>query len=526
MNNKKGITLIALIITIVIMLILVAVSINIAINTGLFKSAGDATKNWKAAQEEESYGGTLEIDGKRYNSVEEYMKDINSKIEMDYTVENGYIEVTVLYKGEEPTPEEYEQYMRPLLKGKGTSEKQQMFLDSENFWAEINGNPKFESLNDALESYNYSTWDELVEKEGNGNEDQALIKLGDVFPQYSYYVITLPDGTKKVEKVTDFVNSTRVIRTIKVGYKANEPGEYEFKAELFGDENLRKIRISLNQVSTIAYNDALKQLKPGDYVIYDTEIEGVGEVTCRVLYDATSPYGLQIITDDCIKKNGEYVYIPFGIINYLKDGYSSRYEGFDTKFKDYDFSEWYIYEGKEQYNDAIAILNNKAMEFYNARYVVDARCAGSHPGNKARETKSFAVIPDNLKFQTGITDARDEDDNYENDYNQLQANNILETNKHYWFASRYNEVGPVYGVVNGLAFYLRTDGDTEFHGRRSDDRILVTQYYSPSHYGAHDTTITDQLVINAFRPVFTLRGNLNVVSGDGKSESTAYRLGV
>ena len=525
MKNTKGITLIALIITIIIMLILVAVSINIAINTGLFKSAGDATKNWKVAQEEESYGGTLEVDGKRYNSVEEYMKDINSKIEMDYTVENGYIEVTVLYKGEEPTLEEYEQYMRPLLEGKDTPEKQQMFLDSENFWAEIDGNPKFESLNDALESYNYSTWDEFVENEGNGDEDQALINLDDVCPQYSCYVITLPDGTKKVEVWFDYVNSVRVFRTIKVEYRANEPGEYEFKAELFGSENSRKIRISLNQLS-IAYNDALKQLKPGDYVIYDTEIEGVGEITCRVLYDATSPYGLQIVTDDCIQKDGEYVYIPFGNINWMI--YDNPGKTFNEKFKNYDFSEWYNYEsmGTVMYNNAISILNNKAMEFCNKKYMLDARCVGSYPGNKERETKSFAVIPDGvIKNETGITDAKDEDDNYENDYNQLQANNILETNKHYWFASRYNEVGPVYYSKNGLIFSLRTDGASEYSG--SGEMILITEHGTTTDGGVYDKTkALWGVTINAFRPVFTLKGNLNVVSGDGKSESTAYRLGV
>lgn len=53
MKNQKGITLIALIITIIVMLILVSVSITIAIQTGLFKSASDATKNWNEAQTNE-----------------------------------------------------------------------------------------------------------------------------------------------------------------------------------------------------------------------------------------------------------------------------------------------------------------------------------------------------------------------------------------------------------------------------------------------------------------------------------------
>ena len=72
MKKNRGITLIALIITIIVMLILVAVSISVALNTGLFKSASDATKNWKTAQEEES-NMPIEIGGKKYNSVEEYL---------------------------------------------------------------------------------------------------------------------------------------------------------------------------------------------------------------------------------------------------------------------------------------------------------------------------------------------------------------------------------------------------------------------------------------------------------------------
>ena len=42
MNNQKGITLVALIITIIVMLILVAVTISIAVSGGLFDTAKDA----------------------------------------------------------------------------------------------------------------------------------------------------------------------------------------------------------------------------------------------------------------------------------------------------------------------------------------------------------------------------------------------------------------------------------------------------------------------------------------------------
>ncbi len=75
MKNTKGITLIALIITIIIMLILVAVSISVALNTGLFKSAGDATKNWKSAQDAEAnVGAEIKIGDKTYSSIEDYLE--------------------------------------------------------------------------------------------------------------------------------------------------------------------------------------------------------------------------------------------------------------------------------------------------------------------------------------------------------------------------------------------------------------------------------------------------------------------
>lgn len=277
-------------------------------------------------------------------------------------------------------------------------------------------------------------------------------------------------------------------------------------------------------VRKITYNEELKALKAGDYIIYDTGIEGVGEVTCRVLYDAESPYNLQIITDDCIKKDGEYVYIPFGNIYYVKN--AKEHVGWDQevdeKFKDYDFSEWYQYNSDykvyEEYNNAISILNSESMKFCNNKYVADARCVGSNPIDKSAETKEFAIIPDGVSEYGGTpgeaTVIKDEDDNYEIDYNTLQNLNILTVNRNYWLASRYNEVGPGYWNYNALLFFIKNDGDN-FYKRYSDGEALIAttgQYYN--------------LIINALRPVFTLKGDLKVVSGDGASESTAYRLGV
>ena len=228
---------------------------------------------------------------------------------------------------------------------------------------------------------------------------------------------------------------------------------------------------TLSEKKKEEYNNDLKKLKQGDYVIYNTGVEGTGEVTCRVLYDASSPYGLQIITDDCIKKNEEYVYIPLGSIYILKSNLEGpTYNGnLKTQFKDYDFSEWYGYatsddaEGFKLYNNAITELNNKAMEFYNNMYIEDARCVGSDPKNKERESKEYAIFPEGTigaydRDCSGMkSNGKDEDDNYETDYNELQKLDILNTNKYYWFASRYMEFGEIYSTNKGISFYMRNN---------------------------------------------------------------------
>ena len=72
-NRNKGITLIALIITIVVMLILVAVSVNVIIKSNLIGTAEKAVDKYNKVAEEEGNNGAIEIDGKKYNSIEEYM---------------------------------------------------------------------------------------------------------------------------------------------------------------------------------------------------------------------------------------------------------------------------------------------------------------------------------------------------------------------------------------------------------------------------------------------------------------------
>ena len=73
MERNKGITLVALIITIVVMLILVAVSVNVIIKSNLIGTAEKTVDKYNKVAEEEGNSGLIEIDGKKYNSIENYM---------------------------------------------------------------------------------------------------------------------------------------------------------------------------------------------------------------------------------------------------------------------------------------------------------------------------------------------------------------------------------------------------------------------------------------------------------------------
>ena len=96
-NDQKGITLIALIITIIIMLILVAVTINMAVSGGLFGYASNAVKDTKEEKEKEetSAEGSLAVDGKKYDSPEDYLMGYESngeKFSEIYTSTQEYVD--------------------------------------------------------------------------------------------------------------------------------------------------------------------------------------------------------------------------------------------------------------------------------------------------------------------------------------------------------------------------------------------------------------------------------------------------
>ena len=89
MRREKGITLIALIITIIVMLILVGVVVQVVIQSDLLGTAKTAVDKYKTAYEEESNMSQIEINGKKYDSIEDYLAGVESIPEIHNWVRTG-----------------------------------------------------------------------------------------------------------------------------------------------------------------------------------------------------------------------------------------------------------------------------------------------------------------------------------------------------------------------------------------------------------------------------------------------------
>jgi len=228
----------------------------------------------------------------------------------------------------------------------------------------------------------------------NGNETyttQLTVENG-----YKISTITIKMGEKILEENTDYTYENKVL-TI-----PNINGNVE-------------ITVTCAEIS-------ISDLKAGEYIKYDTGVTSVGEngvITCRVLYEASSSCGLQIISD----KNVSNVTL----------GVNHNFEA-----------------TKEAYNSAIEMLNNNTIgagKYLNTTYAVDARCVGSKPtvdasGNFTEKNNEIPG-PVTIEFEyngSNTIDCKNGDVNYTKDKTQMTNINIMKTGEYYWLASRLVEL--------------------------------------------------------------------------------------
>ena len=222
-----------------------------------------------------------------------------------------------------------------------------------------------------------------------------------------------------------------------------------------------------------------KDLKAGAYIKYDTGVSSIGEngvVLCRVLYEASSEYGLQIITD----KN---------ISNVTLGG-----------------STWAI--GSDSYNNAIQTLNTEAGKYLNTEYATDARCVGSVPTNQNgtfTNKNSENAGPVKLQFTSSVSGAnnmKEADTNYETDETEMYNLSIFTTGENYWLASR-----DVRSNSSGCRFrvcFVNTEGELGSGGLCDVSSVGNSVGYSP---------------VFGLRPCFALKSDIKITGGNGTSEN-------
>ena len=229
----------------------------------------------------------------------------------------------------------------------------------------------------------------------------------------------------------------------------------------------------------------------------------------RVLYDANSPYGIEIITSNALGN------VSIGSNDSTGEGTEEAGNIGSSKR-----AIW-------SYNNSIDTLNKAAENsvIINNELVENVRSVGSQPNNKdnrnnvkydksiSETTTNFSNIHDGklemgeevLDTTMGKTIYRKE--NYKADWEQMQNLNIKVTDRNYWLASRY-----FYFNSGWLYFNIRS---TDFS--RTTVVMLSDVFLGQSN--GNSRIYTHSLAV---RPVLHLTPKIKITGGDGLSEETAY----
>ena len=89
MRKKQGITLISLIITIIVMLILIGIVVTVVIQSDLLGTTKTVGRKYKTAYENESNMSQITVNGKNYDSIEDYLAGVESIPEIHNWVRAG-----------------------------------------------------------------------------------------------------------------------------------------------------------------------------------------------------------------------------------------------------------------------------------------------------------------------------------------------------------------------------------------------------------------------------------------------------
>ena len=206
---------------------------------------------------------------------------------------------------------------------------------------------------------------------------------------------------------------------------------------------------------------SVTNLMDGDIVSFTDANEN--EIQCFVLYNNSSPNGIQIITSDTLPN-----------INLGKNDTSQNAEG----------SSGSTTRARWSYNNAIDTLNAYA-ETYRlqnlSNIATSARCVGSVPNNPSSRNTEKLYPSDymfliNSDWDTYFKDQYEsEDSNYIEDVEKMDTLRITRSNKKYWLASREISWGDDGQGETKVMFHVRNIDDVGSLGK--SEIVLVSDSY-------------------------------------------------
>lgn len=261
------------------------------------------------------------------------------------------------------------------------------------------------------------------------------------------------------------------------GYKVKIADIYKGKIV----ENIGNVE-QLAEDALIINLEAEEATMKSPYVMYNGML-------CRVLYDKTSEYGLQIVTAESVET------VSLGSTDEMISIEDFSYTGSST-----------VDDGAKKavvsYNKVVDTLNNKAKTYMDTKGIAkNARCLGSSPNYEEDSTAMDSIT----KYDYLITYGWDknvfkvEDERYTQDAKQIKTLGLA--SGYVWMASR-------------KISYSGSSSAISVRCIRPDDYVEHSQLfkvYSDGRAIGYESK-------NGFRPVFSLEENVKVIDGKGTKE--------
>ena len=480
LNEQKGITLVALVITVIVLIILAWTTLGTLVgDNGIITKAQEASQNMENASREED-----ELIQNLLNDIKGAEGGNGGEIEIpEGTIEfgevkwsNGQAEVEIIAKP-----------------GEGESLQYQINGTNEGSWKDLASGNKVSGLhhNDEVHARLWNGSTVSVQKSKKIEDTKApevTIQVGKVTEssiEVTVQAVENESGLLDVETYEYCIGEYEAVDGKSVNstyeYKNGLQPETEYKLTVkVRDKAGNEGKASINQrTDKIQLPTIEATLKEGDYVLYE-DAYGTQQ-KCMVLYGPEnknySKYGIQIITAKTADSTGEVGNVTLG---------SS------------DFNAT-----RDSYNNAITILNTEADKYRkkNDGIAEIARCVGSVPDNPNYDEVGMYTRSESwFSKYNGIF--KNKDNNYEIDYSQMQKLQVNSINENYWLASRN-----VLEYSSGNSFEINNITNNGELGTIGDLFMIDSPNFTNSYNYQYK-----------LRPIFKLILNIKVISGDGTSD--------